>query len=167
MTDTSSTGFLATLEATIETDWAKVVSFLKVAEGDVISFLGKVASGAEILVEDIEAAAQYVIANLSTINATVATVASAANVIAPGNATVAKVVADLQTGVNDVGLLAQSLQTGNTTGDPAVVTTAVNAVAAVKQLGSLASTASGTLAQLANASTTATQSVSPPTPNEG
>ncbi len=159
--------FLATLEATLETDWQKVVAFLKTAELNAQAFLQDVANGVEIGIERIQAMGQYVTANLSTINATVTAVAATATAIAPNNASVAKVVSDLQTGSNDVAQLAQALQSGSSAGDAPLVTSAVNAIAAVKQLGSLASTASGMLAQLTAQSPTATQAVSAPTPNEG
>lgn len=158
---------LANIEAALSADWAKFVAFIGQAEQDIATFLSKVASGAEIAIEDIETAAQYVAGHLSTITATTAALTSAAAVIAPGNADVAKVLTDLQTGANDVAALSNSLTTGSTAGANATVTTAVTAVTAVQTLATLAAQASSALSQLTAASPSATQVVSQPTPPQG
>ena len=155
------------IQAALTADWAKFVAFIEVAEQDAASFLSDVATGAEIAIEDIEAAASYVAGKLSTITATTTALAGAAAIIAPGNVTVQKVIADLQTGANDVAALSNALTTGTSTGDPAVVTKAVSTINAVNTLAGIAAQASSSLALLANQSATATQAVSQPTPNEG
>ena len=148
-------------------EWAKIVSFFTAAEGDIGSFLTDVATGAEIVIEDIESVGEYVAAHLGIITSTIATVGTLANTVAPNNVSVQKVMADLQTGANDVAALSNSLTSGASANDPAVVTTAVTAINAVKTLSGLASQAGATLSQLAGATPAATQSVSPPTPNQG
>lgn len=156
---------LQDIEIALSADWQKAVAFFKTAEQDVATFLSKVATGAELLVSDIEAAAQYVVGHLSVINTTVATISAAASTIAPGNATVAKVVSDLQTAASDTASLAQGIVSGSTANSSTAVTDTVAAINSVQTLAGLASQASASLSQLANASPTATQSVSPATPS--
>lgn len=167
MTDTSTTDPLAGIKAALSADWTKFIAFVEQAETATASFLSAVATGAEVAIADIEAVASYIAGKLGTITATTAALSTAAQAIAPGNVTVQKVIADLQTGANDVAALHNSLTSGSTAGDPAVVTTAVNAVNAVNILAGLAAQASSALAQATVDSPAATQAVSAPTPNEG
>lgn len=162
MTDTT-TGFSATLSA----DWQKVVAIFQQGEQDVAKFLTAVATGAEVLIEDVEAVADYVAAHLGIITSTLSTLSTVASVVAPGNITVQKVLTDLQTAANDTATLSTSLASGTTTGDPAVVTTAVTAINSVNTLAGIAAQAGAALSQIAAASPNATQSVSQPTPNAG
>lgn len=152
---------LTNIEASLSADWQKAVSFFQVAEQGVATFLSKVATGAEILVEDIQAVAQYVTAHLGIINTTVSAISLAAQTIAPNNASVAKVISDLQTGTTDVANLAAAVTAGAApSGSSTVVQDAVTTVNAVKTLSSLASQASATLATLTASSPTATTAVS-------
>ena len=164
MTTTTTTSVFQEIEAQLSAEWAGAASFLKAAEADVGAFLSKVASGAEIVITDIESIGQYVAGHLTVINSAISSLSSVAAVVAPNNATVAKAVADLSTAATDVAALSNSLTSGTTSGDPAVVTTAVSAIGAVQQLAQLASTAGNSLTALAAASPTATQAVSPVTP---
>jgi ABC-type transporter Mla subunit MlaD len=154
----------ATTTATV---WSDVVAFFQNAEADVAKFLGDVASGAEILIEDIEDVAAYVEAHLGIITSTITTLGTLANTVAPNNATVTKVLTDLQTAATDTATLSASLSSGSTAGDPAVVTTAVTAINSVNTLAGIAAQASTALGQIVAATPTATQAISQPTPNEG
>ena len=166
MTDTTqgATNILQQIENALSSDWAKVTTVFQEAETAAADFLGKVASGAEIVIADILKAADYVAGNLSVINAGITAGASLANAVAPNNATVQKAVADLQTAAQDVADLHSSMTTGVTTGDPAVVTQAVTAINAVNQLSTLATSVSQSLGTLAANSSTATQAVTPASP---
>ena len=166
MTDTTqgATNVLQQIENALSSDWAKVTAVFQEAEAFASSFLGKVAAGAEILVQDIEGAATYIAGNLSVVNAGITSAASLASAIAPNNTTVQKAVSDLQTAAQDVADLHTALTTGSSAGDPTVVTQAVTAINAVNQLSTLATSVSQSLGTLAANSSTATQAVTPPTP---
>jgi hypothetical protein len=155
---------LASIEAGLATDWSKVVAFLSQAEAGAMNFLQTVATGGPILVADIEGIASAIAGKLGIVNATIAAVGAVATSIAPGNANVAKVIADLQAGANDVAALHASLTSGDTTGDDKVVATAVATVNAVNQVSVLAAQAAAILAQATAAAPAATQAVSQPTP---
>lgn len=160
-TDTGSTDIFQQIQSALSADWAKVSVVFQEAEKFAADFLGKVASGAEIIVADIENAASYIAGNLTVINAGITSAASLANVIAPNNTTVQKAVADLQTAAQDVADLHTSLTTGQTAGNPDVVNQAVTAINAVNQLSTLATSVSQSLGTLASNSSTATQTVTP------
>jgi hypothetical protein len=154
----------ATSATTIE---QKVISFFEAAFQDVGAFLTKVSQGAEVAIEDIESIAAYVDAHLGVINASISTLAATATAVAPNNATVQKMITDLQTATNDVAAVSTSLSSGSTAGQPTAVTTAVSAIKAVQQLAGLAGQAGSAISDIVAASPTATQAVSQPTPNEG
>ena len=160
----ATSNILKQIENALSSDWAKVSSVFQEAEQFAADFLGKVASGAEILIADIESAASYIAGNLTVINAGITSAASLANVIAPNNATVQKAVADLQTTAQDVADLHTALTTGSSSGDPAIVTSAVTAINAVNQLSTLATSVSQSLGTLAANSPTATQAVTAAAP---
>lgn len=166
MTDATQPSLLQQIETTLSNDWQNAASFLSEAEAFFGSFLTKVAAGAEIVISDIEAVGQYVAGHLSVITAGIDTFGTAVSAIAPNNAMAAKVIDDLKTGASDVAALSNSLASGSTSGDPAIVTSAVTAIGAVKQLAQIANNAGSLLTTLAANSPTATQTVtaaSPPT----
>jgi hypothetical protein len=158
---TTTSNVFATIQATLSEDAQKAIAFLKGAETSVAAFLSKVASGATILVEDVEAVAEWVGAHISIINSTLATLGTVAAVVAPGNATVAKTLSDLNEAANDVAGLSTALSTGSTAGQPSAVSTAVTAINAVNQLSALASAASQTLTTLASNTAAATAAAAP------
>ena len=158
---------IASIEATLSADWQKVVSGVQAGELFLMNMLQTIAAGGQILITDIEDISQYIGAHLGILNSTVAAIGTAAAVIAPGNANVAKVLADLQTGADDVAQLTTAINTGATTGDSTVVTTALTAINAIKTTSALASQAAAALAQLTVAMPSATQAISQPTPNPG
>ena len=125
------------------------------------------AAGAEVLITDIEQVGQYVAGHLTQITAGISVLSGAVTAIAPGNATAAKVIADLNTSAQDVALLSNSLSSGSTAGDPTIVTQAVTAIGAVKQLAQIANNAGALITTLAASSPTATTTVSAPTPAAG
>lgn len=153
---------LTDIESALSADWQKAVAFFQGAEANIATFLSKVASGAEILIADVEEAAQYVIGHLSVINATVAGVSAAVAAVAPGNPIAQKVVTDLQTAASDTAQLAQGIVAGQSSAQS--VTATLTAINSVQQLAGLAASASASISQLTSASPTATQVVSPPTP---
>ena len=162
-TTTAATNIFQTIENALSADWAKVAAVFQEAEQFASIFLAKVASGAEIIIADIEAAASYVAGNLTVINAGIASAASLANVIAPNNATVQKAVSDLQTAAQDVADLHAALTSGSSASDPAIVTSTVTAINSINQLSTLATSVSQSLGMLAANSPSATQAVSTPT----
>lgn len=151
---------------TTTTVWSDVVAFFQTAEADVAKFLGDVASGAEILIEDIEDVAAYVEAHLGIITSTITTLGTLAATVAPNNTTVTKVLTDLQTAATDTAALSTSLTSGTASSIPQV-TTAVTAINSVNTLASLAAQASTALGQIVAASPSATQVVSPASPPAG
>lgn len=130
------------------------------AEQDAMNFLQKVASGAEIFISDIEAIGSYIAAHIGIINSTVATIATAAATIAPGNTGVQNAINLMQQGVAGLDAYSASL---NASGNQ--VTAAVAGIAAVKQASVLTAQAQTALANLTAASATATQAVTPGTSN--
>jgi hypothetical protein len=163
-TPAASTNLFQQIEAQLSAEWSGAAAFFKTAETDVGAFLTKVAAGAEIVISDIESIGQYVAGHLTVIQAGIATIAGVAATVAPNNTEVQKAVADLSTAANDVATLSTSLSSGTTSGDPAVVATAVAAINAVKQLSQIAGTAGSVITTLAGNSPTATQTVTPGTP---
>lgn len=153
--------------STLSADWQKAVAIFQDGEQAFTIFLSKAASGAEIFIEDIEEIGQWTEAHLGVITTTISALSAAAAVVAPGNATVTKVIADLQISANDVAQLSSSLASGSTAGDAPAVTTAVTTIGAVQTLAQLAAQAGASLATLTNAAPTATTTVSPPTSAEG
>ena len=163
----STESFGQKIEDELETTWNDVVSFLGAAESKTISFLQAVESGAAILLADIEEVGQWILGNIGTIQASVTALSGAAATIAPNNSSVSKLVADLQTGVNDAQVVAQTITSGSAANSSTLATDTATAVNGVNTLKALAATLAANLATLANQSSTATQAVSPPTPNEG
>ena len=166
-TPTAAPSFIQTLETKLSAEWQGAAAFLTEAEQFFGSFLTKVAAGAEIVISDIEAVGQYVAGHLTSITAGISVLSTAVTAIAPNNATAAKVIADLTTSANDVALLSNSLSSGSTAGDPAIVTQAVTAIGAVKQLAQIASSAGSVITTLAANSPTATEAVTAASPGTG
>jgi hypothetical protein len=137
-------------------------------EQKIAGYLSDFAAGGAILVTYAQEVAGAVLSKLSLINATAATLTTAAAAIAPGNTEVQKLSADLQNGINDAAAVAQGVVSSTApAGSSTVVTDTVTAINAASTLAGLAGTLSASLSQLAAASPTATQVTSAPTPNEG
>jgi hypothetical protein len=164
-TVTATNSALQSFESVIAADFAGAVSFFQTAFQDVGAFLSKVASGAEVVITDIESMASYIGAHLGVIQASIASFGALAGVVAPGNATVSKVIADLNTGAADVAALSNALSNGSSASDPTVVTSTVTAIHAVQQLSQIVSNAGATLTAMAMNSPTATQAITAASPS--
>lgn len=165
-TDTTTTAptELQQIEAALSADWANIVAFFKQAEADLADFLTAVATGAPVVIADVQSAANAVAGKVSVINAAVAAASTLAATVAPNNTTVQKLLNDVNAGVADAAALSNALQNGTSTSDPTIVTQAVTAINAVNTLSQLASVAAAALTTAVAASPTATQAVSPTPP---
>lgn len=155
------------IESTLSADWQKAVSFLQQAAQFFATFLGNVAAGLPVLVADVEGVAAGVAGKLSTINASLGVASDLASKVAPNDTSVQKLLSDIGQGAQDLADVHVALTTGITAGDPQVVTTAVSAINAASDLERLLNSAHAVLGSIAGASPTATQAVSPPTPQAG
>lgn len=167
MTSTTTPNIFEQIAATLEADAQLAVTWFQEGEQELGAFLSKVASGAQIVIADIEAVGQYIAAHLGVITSGIASLSTVAAAVAPNNVSVQKVLADLNTGAQDVAALSSALSSGSTAGDSTVVTTAVTAINAVKQLSGLVAQAGTTLTTLTANSATATQALSQTTAGEG
>jgi predicted component of type VI protein secretion system len=156
-----------TIESDIATGWNAVVTFLTKAEQDIGAFLSSVAAGEQILLSDVQAAAQYINGHAAVLSSSVAAVTNLANTLAPNNAAVQKAVSGLNTGLQDVTQVASDLVSGANPNDPALVTKTVTGVTAAQQLQQATAAVGALLTTLAAASPAATQAVSAPTPPAG
>ena len=64
------------------------MSLLQTVEADVQAFITKVAQGAEVLISDIEAAGNWIAANIATIDADLQSALGFAQIVGGNNATV-------------------------------------------------------------------------------
>jgi hypothetical protein len=165
---TSSTNIVTEIQNALEADFQKVVTFFQGITQKEIAFLTALAQGVEVGIADIQAIAQGALSKLGIAGTIVNEATTAAAIIAPGNASVTKVLSDISTGITDATALATAVSTNTApAGSGTVVTDAVNVLNAANTLSQLASQVSATLGQLAQQSPTAAQVTSPPTPNEG
>jgi hypothetical protein len=162
MSSTTPTNIFQEIEAKLESEAAAAVAWFKGGNANFAALLTKVASGAEVFVEDIETVGQWFAAHLTLINSLVSGLSTVAAVLPSSEAASAqKMISDLQTAANDVAAVSTSLASG-TAGQPGAVTTAVTALNAVNQLSQLATAAAQSLGTSAinspSATTTATVS---------
>ena len=164
----SSTNIVTEIQNALDAEFAKVVTFFQGITQKEIAFLTALAQGVEVGIADIQAIAQGSLSKLSIAGTVVNEATAAAAIIAPGNASVTKVLSDLQTGVADATAMATAISSNTApAGSGPVVSDAVNVLNAANTLSQLASQVSATLGTLAAASPAAAQVTSPPTPNEG
>lgn len=158
-TATAATSTLATdlakIEAKLSADWQGAIAFLKAEDANAVAFVAGVTAGVEKGIDDVIAIGQYIGGKLSIINAATTALAAAD----PNNATLQKVASDIQNGSADLAALSQSLTSGSTAGDNAIVTSTANGIGSLQQLTSLLSGAVGAMATAAANSATATQTV--------
>ena len=167
-TTTTTPTVIQEIEAALEADWAKIVAFFNQEEQKLATFLTNVAQGAQILETDIQSVMQTVLGKLSTINGIISAAAGAAAAIAPGESKVIAGLVSAATGaLSEVGTVATSIANGTPpSGQNAVVSDTVAVINALPTVATLAQQLSQQVSQLVQASPTATQTISPPTPNE-
>lgn len=159
---------LQKIENAIEVGWADVVAFFEKVEGDLASLLNLVATGAPVVLADVQAAASAVAGKASVINAAATAMGSVMTSLAPSSATtVQKLLDDVNTGVADATALSASLSGNASVNDPAIVTKTVQVIGAVNTLSQLAGVAGAALTAAVQASPTATSVVSPPSLSTG
>lgn len=159
-TTPAATNIFQQIEAALSSDAQKAVTFFQNLNSPVGTFLGKVAQGLEIFIEDVEAVANWVNAHLTLINGLIADFETTAAAVAPNNPAIGKALSDLNTAATDIAGLSTSLTTGSSSSQPAAVQTATTAINGINSLSILLSSASSQLAQAAASSANATTAVS-------
>jgi len=138
------------------------MSFLQTVEADVQAFITKVAQGAEVLIADLEAAGNWIAANIATIDADLQSALGFAQIVGGNNATVQKIIADANVSVAALNAYAADSNSGAT--QIASVLAGYQAITAAA--GAAAMVKAGATQAVAQ-SPNATQVVSQPTPNAG
>lgn len=167
-TTTTTPTVLQDIENALSADWQKIVSFFNNVDTEIATFLSNVAQGAQILDSDIESVAQTILGKLATINSIVSSVSGAISAVFPTAAPIAATVSAVTGALAQVGNAATAITNGtNPSGTSGVVTDVVNVINQLPTVSNLANQLASEFGALVTASPTATQTTSPPTPNEG
>jgi hypothetical protein len=135
---------------------------LATVEADVMAFIQKVDAGAEVLIADLEAAGNWIAANIATIDADLQTALGFATAVGGSNATVAQIIADANVSVTALNAYASSINRGG-----AQISSVIAGYQAITGAAAAAATVKAAATSAVAANPNATQVVSPPTPNAG
>src|SRR6185437_8715473 len=127
--------FFEQIKATLTADGAAAVTWFENAYNNFGTVLTKIASGAEMLIEDIVSVAEGVNAHVGLANAALSAASGLVTALPVSDQAAAqKALSSVSAATNDVALLGAALKSGNAAGDPQIVQTANSAITAAQTL---------------------------------